>query len=321
MGHIKRVRLSIVNAAEDIPRLLRAYGRCCDGECALVLRPTEGRGVLVHIGRAGAHRWEAGASDAPHTPQAPCTAAEAVALARAAQKDVPPAGPITLRGQWSGALICEDGAQRVELTRKLATYGVLRITSHPEAGWRWAVERTGKWFSQPGQDEGEADTLARAIERGLANAMGLLGEACSFRDSRRRAAFDDAWAQTHPVRAAREGGDPVDRLKVKAPRPKAERAAKAKPPSAKAPKASPPKAKAPKAKAAEPAAPRAAASRKGGGRSPAPAPGAGVSPTGAGRAGTSRRASEAAPTLTEAEKDRVLMQAFAEAVKSAVGEL
>lgn len=42
----KKFRLSFVNAAEDVPRLVRAYGRACDREFALVLRPTEERGVL-----------------------------------------------------------------------------------------------------------------------------------------------------------------------------------------------------------------------------------------------------------------------------------
>jgi len=32
----KRFRLSLVNAAEDVPRLIRAYGRACMGEFALV---------------------------------------------------------------------------------------------------------------------------------------------------------------------------------------------------------------------------------------------------------------------------------------------
>ena len=43
----KRFRLSLVNAAEDVPRLVRAYGRACMGEFALVLRPREQRGLLV----------------------------------------------------------------------------------------------------------------------------------------------------------------------------------------------------------------------------------------------------------------------------------
>src|SRR5690606_33903362 len=128
----KKFRLSFVNAAEDVPRLVRAYGRCCDGEFALVLRPTEERGVLVHVRKKeGAHFWRAPSSpvetsDAPAKPESPTSAADAVALVKTEQKAVPKPGPITLRGQWGGTMVCEGGAPRVELVRKLAAYGVLR---------------------------------------------------------------------------------------------------------------------------------------------------------------------------------------------------
>src|SRR5690606_39013517 len=130
--------------------------------------------------------------DAPRTPEYPVAAADAVKLVRMEQKLLPKAGPITLRGQWSGHLSCDEGVPRVELQRKLAAYGVLRVVSDPTRGWTWSVERTEKWFSKPGADTGTAPSLLRAIEGGLARAMGLLGEACSVRDSRRRAALDTA---------------------------------------------------------------------------------------------------------------------------------
>ncbi len=221
----KMFRLVFVNAAEDVPRLVRAYGRACDGEFALVLRPTEERGVLVLVRKKdGASFWRAPSSpvetsDAPGLPTSPITAAEAVALARTEQKAVPKAGPITLRGQWTGTVACDGGAPRVELVRKLAAYGVLRIVSDPGVGWTWRVERTEKWFSRPGADTGTAHTLIKAIEGGLARAMGLLGEACSVRDSRRRAALDTAYAAEHPIKPAREGKDPTERFAPKAATP------------------------------------------------------------------------------------------------------
>jgi hypothetical protein len=213
----KRFRLSFVNAAEDVPRLIRAYGRACFGEFALVLRPSERRGVMVRLTKEGAWSWRAGEGDAPVLPAAGLEPKEAVALVKTEQKAVPKPGPITLRGQWAGWLHCEDGVPRVELTRKLAAYGLLRVTS-TTAGWTWTVERIGKWFSQPGSDTGTAITLVGAIEAGLARAMGLLGEACSTRDSHRRAALDEAWGKDHPVRPAKEGQDPTERLRPRAPR-------------------------------------------------------------------------------------------------------
>ena len=227
----KRFRLNLVNAAEDVPRLVRAYGRACDGEFALVLRPREQRGVLVLVTKKdGARMWRSGegASDAPGLPESAIAPADAVKLVKVEQKALPTVGPITLRGQWSGQLICDGGQPRVELRRKLAAYGTLALVSSPE-GWTWTVERSEKWFSEPGSDTGTATTLLRGIEAGLARAMGLLGEACSHRDSRRRAAFDTGYAEAHPVRPAREGKDPTERMKVKEPR---GRKAKAPPPAA-----------------------------------------------------------------------------------------
>ncbi len=214
----KKFRLSLVNAAEDVPRLVRAYGRACDGEFALVLRPPEERGVLVLVTKKdGAKFWRSGEGDAPAAPVATIDAKDAVALVKTEQKAVPKPGPITLRGQWSGWMHCDGGAPRVELVRKLAAYGVLRIVSSA-TGWTWTVERTEKWFSRPGTDDGTAPTLVKAIEAGLARAMGLLGEACSVRDSRRRAALDTTYAADHPVKPAHEGKDPTVRMRPKEPR-------------------------------------------------------------------------------------------------------
>jgi hypothetical protein len=154
-------------------------------------------------------------------PSSAVTAAEAVAMVKTEQRAVPKPGPITLRSQWSGTLTCDGGAPRVELVRKLTAYGVLRIVSGPTR-WTWTVECTEKWFSRPGADTGSAATLIKAIEGGLARAMGLLGEACSVRDSRRRAALDTSYAVEHPIQPAKEGKDPTERFNPKEPkRPKA----------------------------------------------------------------------------------------------------
>ncbi len=65
-----RFRLSLVNAAEDVPRLVRAYGRARDGEFALVLRPLEERGALVLVKKKeGPWSWRSvDRRDAPRIP-------------------------------------------------------------------------------------------------------------------------------------------------------------------------------------------------------------------------------------------------------------
>jgi hypothetical protein len=216
----KKFRLDFENAAEDVPGLIRAYGRACNGEFALVLRPPETRGVLVLVRKKeGALFWRGDGRDHPGVPDASIAAADAVALVKTERRALARARPITLRGQWAGWLHCDAGTPRVELVRKLAAYGTLRVVSDPTAGWTWTVERTEKWFSEPGTDTGKASTLIKAIEAGLARAMGLLGEACSMRDSRRRAAYDTSYASEHPIKPAREGKDPTARFAPKASAP------------------------------------------------------------------------------------------------------
>ncbi len=306
----KRFRLSIVGADEDTPRLVRAYGRACDGEFGLVLRPPEGRGVLVLVTKKdGAFLWRSGDSaasglerataevlrddpvrlrvldgeyadirfapyeDVPKTykhgdhvdivfnpddqfahlaerarggrgvdsPQVPAVAAppaEAVAAVKDAQKSPPKVGPVTLRGRWTGYLYCEGGQPRVELKRKLATYGTLWVYSNGADGWAWTFERAAKWFGSPGETGGKGlPTLQDALHIAVLGAMKLVQDACSFRDTRRRAAHDDEWAAKYPIKKREPKRNPVDRLKE--PKPKAtSRKAKAptKPKRAPAPK-------------------------------------------------------------------------------------
>ncbi len=279
----KRFRLSFVGPIEDQPRLIRAYGRACDGEFALVMRPREGRAVLVLITKeSGAFVWKAGTEeleedmvrakatvlrdgrsqlrvetgfyagstlepradlpagvahgdvvevvftpgertgrvvngaggDALLRPETPIEPADAVALITFEQKHVPKPGPTTLRGRWSGHLYCDGGKPRVELRRKLASYGTLTVSSHEEAGWAWTFVRSKKWFSKEGDSRGEGiTTLSEAIEAGVLGAMALVREACSFRDTRRRAAHHAGYAGKHPIRAPKAMKDPTRRLR------------------------------------------------------------------------------------------------------------
>ena len=230
----KRFRLNIVGPIEDQPRLLRAYGKACGGEAALVLRPTEGRGVLVLVSPEGSWKWEPGQDgDSPVRPSVEVTAAEAVKLVRDLQKKPPQPGPTTLRGRWSGVLICDDGQPQVELKRRLATYGTLWIRSNREQGWSWTFERGEKWYSEVGETEGSGlPTLSAAIEAGVLGAMSLVREACSFRDTRRRAAHDPDWAERHPIRTPKPTRNPTERFEGKAAQPRRRRKKKAPPPSA-----------------------------------------------------------------------------------------
>jgi len=272
---MKRFRLDIVGKLEDHPRLLRAYGRVRGGEIAMVLRPLEYTGLLVRIGKDGAHQWApagdnlppewprvealiqknrssctavvmggqlnnkafrlrgqaddgdvltvavdvekktavAAPSDAPRTPEADVDPTDAVRAIKRLQVGPGKPGAVTFRGRWAGTLICDEGRPRVELRRKLASYGWLRITSGPH-GWTWSFERQEKWFSEENSIVGEPlATLVQAIDAGVVGALGQVQVACRVKDTRRRQALDTDWATTHPVPSPRETRNPTHRLR------------------------------------------------------------------------------------------------------------
>ena len=77
----KRFTLAFKNAAEDVPRLITCYGRCCGGELALVLRPDEGRGAFVKVSKDKAlASWAktGDLSDAPREPDIELSPKDAV---------------------------------------------------------------------------------------------------------------------------------------------------------------------------------------------------------------------------------------------------
>ena len=302
--HPKKFRLTITNAAEDMPRMLSAYGRFNGGECALVLRPIDGKAALVHIEKTGATHWSVdgqSCGDAPMVPSVACTEAEAVAIINSIKKDLPKSAPITLRGQWRGFIhVGHAEGPQVQLIRKIATYGQLEIVSMGKAGWTWRLTRTERWFSRPGVETGETIHLAKAIEAGLAASIGVLGQACSFKDSHRRSAFDAGHAEKYPVKPARQAQDKTETLGTT---PKRRTRKKAAPKTSAAPKAETTKAttqQAAKPKSRPAAKPKAAPASKR--RS----------------ASKAKLQSKAATPQVDAAQDQLLLGLFADAVKTAM---
>jgi len=215
----KTFRLSFVGAGETLPRLVTAYGRACEGEFALVMRPTEQNALLVLITKKQrgetqkAFLWGANKSDWPRKPTNEVLPDEAVQAIKDMKSKPPKTGDITLRGQWTGTLICDGGEPVVTLRRKVATYGWLTVTSTPK-GWGPAFERLSKWFSDPATDTGTAKaTLSAAITAGMQVALKLVCGACSTKDTTRRQALDGEYATKRPIRVPKEGQDRTERLK------------------------------------------------------------------------------------------------------------
>ncbi len=214
----ERFRLQVVGADEDVPRMLLAYGRGCGGEVAFVMRPRENTALLVHqMKKQPARIWKDATGAAPTmAPSTEMAAAEALAEIRRAKASPPPAGPATLRGTWSGKLMCDDGKPSVALERRVASYGVLKLVSDASGGWIATFERAGKWFTSAKQESVTRANLAEAITAGMGLVVGLVSEACSYRDTHRRNAVDAEYAERFPLRAPREMRDPTERYQPRA---------------------------------------------------------------------------------------------------------
>jgi hypothetical protein len=209
----ERFRLQVLGADEDVPRMLLAYGRGCGGEVAFVMRPRDGVAFHVHqVAKEPARVWRSDAGlapfRAPDTEQAP---GDALAELKRVKAAAPPAGPATLRGKWSGVLVCDDGTPSMTLERKVASYGTLRLASKPDGTWTATFDRAAKWFTTARQESAERASLAEAIQAGMGLVLGLVGEACSFRDTRRRNTVDAAYAAERPYTPPVAPRDPTER--------------------------------------------------------------------------------------------------------------
>ena len=209
--------LNILGADEDVPRLILAFGKGCGGSVALVMRPRDSTALLVHqLPKVAAKVWRTDLGLAPsHAPELAVAPADALAELVKLKTRPPPVGPATLKGSWKGHLLCTNGTPSMRLERKVVSYGVLRLTSKADGRWIATFDRDGKWFTQAKAESVERSGLSDAITAGMGLVIGLVSEACSFRDTRRRNAVDVEYAAQHPYKAPREGKDPTERYKGK----------------------------------------------------------------------------------------------------------
>ncbi len=210
---LEKFRLNVVGADEDVPRVLLAYGRGCGGEVAFVMRPRDNTALLVHqVKKQPAKVWRTDLGLAPsHAPELDAAPADAVAEIVRLKSSPPPAGPATLKGKWAGVLLCDNGTPRMLLERKVASYGTLKLASKPDGRWSATFDRAGKWFSQAKADSVERSSLADAITAGMGLVVGMVSEACSFRDTHRRNTVDPEYATQYPPRPPTERRDPTER--------------------------------------------------------------------------------------------------------------
>ncbi len=214
---MEKFRLNIVGAEEDVPRVLLAYGKGCGGEVAFVMRPRDNTAVLVHqVKKEPAKVWRTDLGHAPsHAPESDTAPSDAVAEIRRMKANPPPVGPATLKGTWKGTLLCIEGTPSVQLERRVASYGTLHLKSTNDGRWTASFVRAQKWFSTAKQESVTRDGLNVAIAAGMGLVIGLVSEACSFRDTHRRNAVDAGFAAQYPPRVRPEPRDPTERYQGK----------------------------------------------------------------------------------------------------------
>ena len=143
----RRTSLRIDDPAEDVPRLITGGGKACGGEWGLVLRPTEGRGVLVLAGAANVAMWQGSETDdTVAMPKMTTVLKTALAELRGLRKGVPrkaaaKAARSCARGQQSLTAMMPpvDGTESVptivvdESESKVTTPEALRALTKAEA--------------------------------------------------------------------------------------------------------------------------------------------------------------------------------------------
>lgn len=207
------IPLKIRGASEDVPRLLTALGPACeDSNILYVMVPALNEAILVQAHKPAkgsprgtkehAHIWRTDLGLAPsHHPEIDIDIDKAVTEAKALMEREPGAGPTVIKGQWSGKFIC-DGNPRIELSRKVVAYGVLKLVSKNDGRWAATFTREKRWYTEAKEESAERSSLREAINAGYGLVMGLVSEACAVRDTRRRGAFDTSAKPVKPAKDA-----------------------------------------------------------------------------------------------------------------------
>lgn len=218
----KAFKIAVIGADEDVPRSLQAYVRLPGRGGEFFLCWNRGQEPEMRTGlvaRGEAPRIARGAAPYKPTEEIDRNAlvAEFKEAARAGSKIA--AGPMTLRGSWSATLSFDDrGEPTVELVRKLTTYGRMVVRSF-HGGWKPSFDRDERWFGKARDKAyGPEQSLSRAITEAMGIATGLVAEACTYRDTTRRADVDTAYAEKHPPRHRADPQPPLERAREGKPK-------------------------------------------------------------------------------------------------------
>ena len=219
--------LRITNAAEDVPRLIQGSGRTpAGGTWGFALAPHTREGVLLLAPKSGGVvRWDANPArgDAPFMPSKAVKDMSAATgkLRKLAKGPTAEVTPITLNGVWKAHMVCGEKGPVVTMTRPLNNYTTVVVSSawddeSNKPVWAWTLKRDARWFAKKGSESGQYRTLRGAIGQALAAAEGVVGPACTIKETRRRGSRDAGYkGRRGAVRQAAERGRSATQVEVK----------------------------------------------------------------------------------------------------------
>ena len=186
--------LRITNAAEDVPRLIQGSGRTpAGGTWGFALAPHTREGVLLLAPKSGGVvRWDANPArgDAPFMPSKAVKDMSAATgkLRKLAKGPTAEVTPITLNGVWKAHMVCGEKGPVVTMTRPLNNYTTVVVSSawddeSNKPVWAWTLKRDARWFAKKGSESGQFRTLRGAIGQALAAAEGVVGPACTIKET------------------------------------------------------------------------------------------------------------------------------------------
>ena len=196
MANERRMRMTIVGKDETLPRGLQAGGKTCDGLgiYSFVGAPTAGKFCLVREDGKGVNQvtkmWKG--AGAPMEPTKKVTLETAIYNLREVAAQIPGvSNVISMKGTWTGYIICTPTGPEIVLQRKFASYATLVLASAlGKDKWSWAVKTSSKWFTTPTGtvDEGKGvATMKAAFNAAMKVFLKRIAESCTVKDTMLRA--------------------------------------------------------------------------------------------------------------------------------------
>jgi hypothetical protein len=211
----KAFSLTIIGAAEDIPRGFYGSGKDCTGagSYSVALSPTKLKSATVWEDKAGVNfklAENTKASDSPKEPSKDVTPRQAVGALKKVINAIPKrAGNIVYKGRWVGRVECTDKGPQIILTRNIASYATLAIVSHLDGKWEYAVivKEGSTWYTgKKEHQKGNFSSFRACYDKAMGKLLALVGAACTIQHTHRgprTARASDAYREAEAAKIER----------------------------------------------------------------------------------------------------------------------